>query len=252
MDTARRASYRRLVLAVLLFGVAFGYLEAAVVSYLRALHEPVRQRFYPGRRASDLFPMVTLEQARSTGPETVGILKIEIGREAATLVMLAALAWAVAENAGQWAAAFALAFGTWDLAFYAGLKLILGWPASLGTWDILFLIPLPWVAPVLAPLLVAAAMMAAGIWHLRREFAGEPVRVGALQWGGIVLGALILIVSFTLDYRNTLAGGMPHPFAWGVFSLGLATGIGSYVSAAVRRRDSADFVIATAEAASEN
>ena len=173
-------SFRRTMLAVLLFGTAFGYLEAAVVSYLRVLHEPVRQRFHPGRAPEQLFPLLTPEQVRSVGPELTRIIAIELGREAATLVMLAALALAVAENSGQWAGAFALAFGTWDLAFYAGLKVILGWPASMGTWDILFLIPVPWAAPVLAPSLVAAAMMAAGIWHLRREAHEEPVRIGAL------------------------------------------------------------------------
>ena len=54
--------WKRTVLALLLFGTAFGYLEAAVVSYLRLLHEPARQRFYPGRAPSDLFPLLTLDQ----------------------------------------------------------------------------------------------------------------------------------------------------------------------------------------------
>jgi hypothetical protein len=215
------------VLALLLFGVAFGYLEAAVVSYLRALHEPVRQRYYPGRPPSELFPLLTIEKTRSAAPEQIRVIKIEIGREAATLVMLAALALAVSENASQWAAAFAIAFGTWDLAFYAGLKLLLDWPASLFTWDVLFLIPVPWAAPVLAPSLVSVAMIAAGAWHFRRG-----VHIGSREWAGIVAGAVILIISFTLDYRNLLTGGTPHPFAWGTFSLGLAVGALSYVHAA--------------------
>lgn len=43
------------MLALLLFGTAFGYLEAAVVSYLRLLHEPARQQFYRGRSRAELF-----------------------------------------------------------------------------------------------------------------------------------------------------------------------------------------------------
>src|SRR5260370_3453976 len=112
MRTIRRANklspipWKRTVLALLLFGTAFGYLEAAVVSYLRALHEPARQRYYPGRPAADLFPLLTLDQMRATAPGQMQTLAIEIGREAATIIMLAAVALAVARNAGDWAAAF--------------------------------------------------------------------------------------------------------------------------------------------------
>ena len=58
-----------------------------------------------------------------------------------------AVALAVARNAGDWAAAFVIAFGAWDITFYVVLKVLLDWPASLFTWDILFLIPVPWVGP---------------------------------------------------------------------------------------------------------
>ncbi|HJT88221.1 MAG TPA: hypothetical protein VJ732_10205 [Bryobacteraceae bacterium] len=231
MEPASIIGWKRRVFAILLFAVAFGYLEAAVVSYLRVLHEPARQRFYPGRPASELFPLLTLQQARET--QQTGVLAIEVGREAATIVMLAALALAVSANTGQWFAAFVMAFGAWDLMFYIFLKVLLGWPASLMTWDVLFLIPVPWAAPVLAPSIVAALMVIAGFWHLRREARGAPVRIGGRHWAGIVLGGAILIVSFTMDYPNLMAGGRPHPFHWGVFLLGAAAGVFSYVRAAV-------------------
>src|SRR5580658_8066911 len=195
---------------LLLFGTAFGYLEAAVVSYLRTLHEPARRHFYPDRPSGELFPLLTLNQVRAAGQEQQKTLFVEIGREAATMLMLAAIALAVSRNARQWSAAFAIAFGVWDIAFYAGLKLILGWPASFFTWDILFLIPLPWVGPVIAPMLVSAAMIAAGIWCLRREELHRPLRIGLWNVAGVLLGALVIILSFTLDYRNILSGGLPH------------------------------------------
>src|SRR5215469_13770523 len=127
------SSWKRLVLALVLFGTAFGYLEAAVVSYLRYLHEPIRQQFYPGLPPGELFPLLTPEQAATTGPQGRKVLMTEIGREAATIVMLGALAVAVSRNLSQWAAAFVIAFGIWDITFYLFLKLLLDWPASLLT-----------------------------------------------------------------------------------------------------------------------
>jgi hypothetical protein len=228
--------WRRTVLALLLFGTAFGYLEAAVVSYLRALHEPARQQFHPGRPTAQLFPLLTLEQLHQAGAGQTETLAIEIGREAATIVMLAAIALAVARTAGDWAAAFVIAFGAWDIAFYAFLKLLLDWPASIFTWDILFLIPVPWVGPVLAPVLVSAAMIAAGIWHLRSQAQGHPVRLGAKHWSGTMAGAAIIVVSFAMDYRHIMAGGFPRGFNWSVFGAGLGLGILSYSSAAHRSK----------------
>ncbi len=228
-------SWKRSIAALLLFGTAFGYLEAAVVSYLRALHEPVVQRFYPGRDSADLFPLLTLDQIRSAAPMQMRTLAVELGREAATIAMLAAIALAIARNTGQWAAAFVIAFGTWDITFYLFLKVILDWPASLFTWDLLFLIPVPWAGPVLAPVLVSVAMIAAGIWHFYREATGNGVRMGALHWTGMIAGALVIVVAFAMDYRHVMSGGMPHPFHWGVFAFGMALGVGSYIKAASAR-----------------
>jgi hypothetical protein len=234
MESIREIPWRRTVLALLLFGTAFGYLEAAVVSYLRQLHEPARLQFYPGRAPGELFPLLTLEQLRSAGHRQQQTLVVEIGREAATIVMLAAVALAVAENAGQWAAAFVIAFGTWDITFYIFLRILLGWPASLFTWDILFLIPVPWAGPVLAPVLVSAAMIAVGVWHLRSEARGRPVRMRGGHWAGILGGAAVIVISFAMDYSNMMVGGMPHPFNWSVFALGMTMGVASYAWAVSR------------------
>jgi hypothetical protein len=222
----------RALVALLLFGVAFGYLEAAVVSYLRILHEPARRHYYPNRKPGQLFPLLTLDQLRAAGQEQQGTLVIEIGREAATMLMLAAIALAVARNGREWTAAFAIAFGVWDIVFYACLKLLLGWPASLFTWDILFLIPAPWVGPVMAPVLVSLVMIGAGIRCLWREASGRPLHVGPWNAGGVLIGALTIVLSFTLDYRNIMAGGLPRPFHWEVFGLGMAIGAASYWQAA--------------------
>ncbi len=226
--------WRKPLLALVLFGAAFGYLEAAVVGYLRVLHESARQRFHPEGARGELFPLLTLDQVRASGESKT--LTIEVGREAATMLMLAAVALAAANDFGSWAAAFVIAFGVWDTTFYLFLKLVLGWPASLLTWDILFLIPVPWVAPVLAPLLVAACMIAGGVWRLRGD-----IRLSPGHAAGILLGGFAIILSFTLDYRNIMAGGLPHEFHWSVFAFGMAIGVGSCAHAAlVRPRDAGD------------
>jgi hypothetical protein len=228
MHGPRESGWKRTVLAILLFGTAFGYLEAAVVSYLRQLHEPARLRYYPVRPPSELFPLLTLEQLRTSGADQQRTLVIEIGREFATIVMLAAVGLAVARNPGQWAAGFVIAFGVWDITFYLFLKVLLDWPASLFTWDILFLIPVPWVGPVLAPVLVSAVMVLAGTWQFRSESRDEPVHISAIHWAGILAGAAVIVASFAEDYRNIMSGAMPHRFDWGLFALGMAMGIASY------------------------
>jgi hypothetical protein len=108
------------------------------------------------------------------------------------------------------------------------LKLLIGWPASVWTWDVLFLIPVPWAAPVLAPALVAATMILAGSIVIAEEAAGRPFRVSRWDWLAIVAGGLILIAAFCWDWRNIAAGGMPNPFPWLLFFIGEVVGLGGF------------------------
>jgi len=223
---------RRTVAALFLFGISFGYVEAAVVVYLRAIYDPIRARLHPERGPHDLFPLITPRELANTGPENAQRLGIEIGREAGTMLMLGAVAVGVARNLHQWIAAFAIAFGVWDISFYAFLKLMIDWPERLSTWDILFLIPLPWVGPVWAPVLVALSMIVCGLISLR---AGG-IRGRIPHWIGVLGGALVIIVAFVWDFRNTTAGGFPNPFNWPLFLFGEAIGLSSFVAAAWRAR----------------
>src|SRR5260370_27839701 len=158
----------RIVTALLLFGISFGYLEAAVVVYLRAIYDPIRQRIHPERKPNDLFPLITQDQLLAAGTENERRLVIELGREVATIAMLAAFGLVMGRNFNERMAAFAIAFGLWDISFYAFLKIMIQWPESLNTWDILFLIPLPWIGPVLAPVLLSAALIGCALLSLSR------------------------------------------------------------------------------------
>ncbi len=228
-------TWRRAVLSLVLFGVSFGYVEAAVVVYLRHIYDPLRQEFYPQKAPGELFPLITPEQLQSKGPEYGRLLGTELIREFATLVMLGAAALAVASNFRQWLAGFVLVFGVWDLVFYASLKGLIGWPASLLTWDILFLLPLPWVGPVIAPCIVAGSMVWAGIVLLRRELSGKLLRPTPLHWIAIVGGGVLLMVAFMWDWRNTTAGNPPNPFNWFLFGAGELLSALAFVHAARQR-----------------
>ncbi len=173
------------------------------------------------------------------------LAKIEMAREAATLIMLAGVAGAATRNFRSWLAAFSLIFGVWDLTFYLWLRVLIGWPASLGTWDLLFLVPVPWVGPVLAPVLVSISLIAGGAIGLLRE----PKRVGGLPWLLLVAGGALIFTSFIWDWRNIVDGGMPHAFAWPIFLLGEFTGIAGFL-VAIRTRDS-KFVLQNAESVPE-
>lgn len=221
---------RRALLALVLFGVTFGYVEAAVVVYLREVSQPAIAQIHPGQLPSDLFPILTPAQLTHY-PALWRTLKIELGREAATLLMLAAIAIAIGNSRAEAAGAFVAAFGVWDISFYAFLRLFIHWPASLLTWDLLFLLPVPWSGPVLAPVIVAASMIFAGVLVLWREARQRPVCPAAWHWLLIFLGGLIIILSFTLNFRALIAGGVPARFNWPLFAIGEVVGFGAFLAA---------------------
>ncbi len=213
MSSAATFRWKRQAISVLLFGISFGYVEAAVVTYLRPQFFAVREV-----QSLDLFPLLTIQQIKAAGLGFVRMTETEMVREAATLAMLGTVAAAAGSNFRQWLAFFLLGFGAWDIAFYSFLKALINWPHSLLTWDVLFLIPVPWTAPVLAPVIVALTMIATGLIISRQEPDGRGLK--AVHWIGISAGALLILAAFMWDYRNIMAGGMPNPFHWGAFAFG--------------------------------
>jgi hypothetical protein len=215
-----RGDLRWTLTALVLFGVSFGYVEAAVVVYLRALYEPIHERAFPGRKPGDLFPVLRPDQLEELEPQALRWAVTELVREAATLLMLASAGLAVGRNFRQAFAGFLIAFGIWDVIYYVSLRLLIGWPSSLGDWDLLFLLPVPWTGPVLAPVLVALSMVGAGVLLLRREFSGRPVRIAPLDWAGAVVGGFIIVLAFCWEAQTVSAGGRPESFPWPLFALG--------------------------------
>jgi len=206
---------------VAVFGITMGYFEASVVVYLRAL-------LCPGGFS---FPL-------AVGPMKITL--VEIGREAMSVGMLIAVGALAGRNFFEGFCLFCLAFGVWDIFYYIFLKLILNWPASLFTWDILFLIPVPWVGPVWAPVLCAIAFIVTGILVVHQEDIGRPVRPRTGEWIMAVSGGLLVIASFCEECRDIIKGGVPHSFAWPVFFAGFALGLFAFTRAWNRAKKTPD------------
>lgn len=182
------------------FGLGFGWVEAAVVVYLRAI-------VYPDGFALPLAPIAP--------PLAV----VELVREAATIAMLAAVAMLAGRTRWQRFSAFLVAFGIWDLIYYLGLKAALDWPASLATWDVLFLLPWPWIGPVYAPATVAVLMVVFGTLVFGAE-ERAPRRADPLAWGLGAAGALVLLFTWLRDLDAALRQQPPDPYPWPLFLLG--------------------------------
>ena len=209
--------FKRITFLVI-FAVAMAYLESAVVVYLRVLHYP--QGFS--------FPLVSLE--------TEYVL-VEIGREFSTIVMLVVLAWLAGKTFYQRFAVFCLVFGIWDIFYYVWLKVLLDWPESLLTWDILFLIPLPWIGPVLSPVTVAVCMVVGGTSILRRIGSGGRFAPNWREWAIALGGALLILLSYTCDLDATLRLSMPGPYRWELLIIGVAAGFYALARSLIRTRD---------------
>lgn len=153
LDPASPPPPRGRLRAVVVFALAMGWLEGVVVVYLRAIIGLPRTATIP---ASD--------DVMRRFAELPWLMRTEQSREAATIVMLAAVAWLAAPRMLGRLGAFLVAFGTWDIAYYVALYALLRWPPSFGTMDVLFLIPPHpwWYQPVWVPIAISCGLILLG------------------------------------------------------------------------------------------
>ncbi|HZK61415.1 MAG TPA: hypothetical protein VFC41_05015 [Anaerovoracaceae bacterium] len=123
-----------------LFGIAMAHLEGVVVVYLR--------------KALGMLDSESNKESLEKFPERY--IKIEMTREAATIIMLAVIAYLVGGSWTEKGIFFLWTFAFWDLFYYLSLYILIKWPPKLTTIDVLFLIPKPWIAPVWFPIGVSA------------------------------------------------------------------------------------------------
>jgi hypothetical protein len=192
---------------VMAFAIAMAWVEAASVFYIRTLVDRV-------------------EPYQANPLPTNGALgSVESWREVATLVMIATLGMLAGRTWRRRAGYAALAFGAWDIFYYVFLHLISGWPRTLLDWDILFLLPLPWWGPVLAPVSIALVMVLWGTLVTQSDDGATEARWSrALAGVGIVLALAV----FMFDTWRALPEGrdavlqvLPTTFNWPLFSVAL-------------------------------
>jgi hypothetical protein len=204
----KEQSIRKKIIWLTLFSIAMGFMETVIVVYLRKIYYP---------HGFD-FPLVAMD---------LDILKAEVWREVATVIMLVAIGMLTGKTASEKFAFFILCFAIWDIFYYVFLKLLLGWPESLLTWDILFLIPVPWVGPVLAPCLVSITMiiLAGGIVYYSSK--GYQTEIKRNEWLTYICGSIIIILSFSIDTLKFISvspeqpvTAVPTVYSWWIFCLG--------------------------------
>lgn len=199
-----------------------GYMETSVVVYLRKIYYPDGFKF----------PLI---------PVDYEIAVTEFFRELATIIMLVGVGVFTGRNKLERFVFFLYSFAIWDIFYYIFLKILLGWPESLLTWDILFLIPVPWVGPVIAPCIISLTMILFMLIVVSKQEKGKNIQLSSSNWL-FITGSIMVIISFMWDYIMylsqkgneaavwTLSGNtemfkevrsyIPENFNWWLFSAG--------------------------------
>src|SRR5262245_61034065 len=166
---------------VFIFAMGMAWVESSVVYYLRThIDRIVPHQPHP-------LPLIG------------GLGPVEFTREFATMVMLFTVGMLAGRTWRSRIGYAAVAFGVWDIFYYVFLKIMCGWPHSLMDWDILFLIPLPWWGPVLAPVLIALLMIGWGTLASQFEQAPAPGWSSVIAWAIAGSGMVLALSLFMAD-----------------------------------------------------
>jgi hypothetical protein len=201
---------------ITIFAITMGIFEGSVVVYLRAL-------YYPNGFE---FPLQVMGNQ---------IIITELIREFASLFMLLSVGILAGKTISQRFGWFLYTFAVWDIIYYVFLYLILGWPESFLTWDILFLLPVTWTGPVIAPILISCLMILLGL--VLNQF---DVKITKKDWFILICGSFVVFLSFIWDYcrflikniNQDISGSfsdkivelsmqyLPESFPWAIFIIG--------------------------------
>jgi len=203
----KREDYKKLAI-VGIFAIAMAFLESAIVIYLRRIYYP----------SGFSFPLAHIEN---------WVLNTEWIRELFTIVMLVSVACLAGKKIIGKFAYFLYAFAIWDIFYYIWLKVILNWPSSFLTWDLLFLIPFPWVGPVLAPVISSLTMILLALCIINLQDKNKKIEINFKEVALLILGILFILYTFLIDYLKVVGKGMeqvysyvPSNYNWFIFIIG--------------------------------
>ena len=205
---------------VFVFGIAFANIEASVVVYLREIFHP--DGFH--------FPLNMLGEK----PHLKRLMLNEIGREAATIVLILTTCWLAGRNRRQRFAYFLTIFAIWDIFYYVWLRVLIGWPATIMDWDVLFLIPVIWASPVLYPVLISLVLLVWAAIILYLDYRGRSLRPTLYDWLAFGASALIIIVSFCIVGVHSAEQDFESYFYRSLFAAGLLLGILTFAKCCLR------------------
>ena len=212
----------RRLCVVVVFSIAFAYIESAVVVYLREI-------FHPDGFIFPLTDFGSILQHKK-------LLLTEIGREAATIVLIFTGAWLFGRNRQQRFAYFLIIFAVWDIFYYVWLKVLLNWPATIMDWDILFLIPVTWASPVLYPVLISITMILFALVILYGNSRMRPVKVSLFDWLAFLFAAVIVVGSFCIAGLHITEENFESYFYLPMFAVGYLLSVVIFLKCVLKSR----------------
>ncbi|MFC1629661.1 hypothetical protein ACFL11_00305 [Patescibacteria group bacterium] len=189
-----------------IFGIAMGVFEAATVVYIRELGK------------MDML--------------NINLYPIELTREVSTIAMLVIIAVITGKNFLQRFSFFIYTFAFWDIFYYVAFHIFISWPPSLSTWDVLFLIPIVWQGPVIAPIFCSLMMILLAIEIVYLQIKNRSLRIDLPEWTLLCLGGSVILLSFLWNSIQGISPEeLPPPsYNWLLFGIGTAFIFGAKIS----------------------
>lgn len=205
-------NYTNKMALIILFAIAMGYLESAVVVYI--------------------IKIINLQGLSSALHPLTHLLRIgadfywtEIFREASTIIMLGAVALICAGSIKRIEKAFyyfMLSFGVWDVFYYIFLKVLINWPQTILDPDCLFAIPVIWASPVLAPVLISISLIGISLIMLKKMEDKKYKQLGIINRVLILAGSsIIVMLTFWTSYTIINGEVIMQTYNWALFMIGL-------------------------------